>query len=88
MGFWGIGCGQENVPGAYVAIPDQLCFIEWATKCEHGNLYHPYVRIFHLVVHRGRNKTTVTQAIDTSIILPKGLYTFTMTLLCFDTFPG
>ena len=39
---WGIGCGQKDVPGAYAAIPDQLCFINWATKCKHGNLYNAY----------------------------------------------
>jgi len=39
---WGIGCGRENVPGAYAAIPDQLCFIDWATKCKHGNDYNAF----------------------------------------------
>ena len=39
---WGIGCGQEGVPGAYAAIPDQLCFIDWATKCKHGNTYDAF----------------------------------------------
>ena len=36
---WGIGCGQPNVPGVYVAIPDALCWIDWMTKCEHDNKY-------------------------------------------------
>jgi len=42
MVAWGIGCGRENVPGAYVAISDQLCFIDWATKCKHGNIYDSF----------------------------------------------
>jgi len=39
---WGIGCGKENVPGAYAAVTDGLCFIDWATKCKHGNLYKQF----------------------------------------------
>ena len=36
---WGIGCGEENVPGVYVAVADAICFIDWATKCRHGKDY-------------------------------------------------
>jgi len=36
---WGIGCGKPNVPGVYAAVTDVLCWIDWVTKCKHGNKY-------------------------------------------------
>merc|ERR1712241_1080564 len=36
---WGVGCGAIDVPGVYASIPSSLCFIDWATKCVHGNKY-------------------------------------------------
>ena len=39
---WGIGCGNSNVPGAYAAVTDGLCFIDWATKCKHGDKYSEF----------------------------------------------
>ena len=36
---WGIGCGIKNVPGVYASVTDALCFIHWATQCQHGNKY-------------------------------------------------
>jgi len=32
---WGIGCGTE-VPGVYAKVTEALGFLDWATKCEHG----------------------------------------------------
>lgn len=32
---WGIGCGEE-IPGVYAKVSEALGFIDWATKCEHG----------------------------------------------------
>ena len=32
---WGIGCGSE-VPGVYADVSEGQCFIDWATKCVHG----------------------------------------------------
>jgi len=34
---WGIGCGKPNVPGVYAAVADVVCWIDWVTKCKHGN---------------------------------------------------
>merc|ERR1712226_1277994 len=34
---WGIGCGVPNVPGVYAAVADVVCWIDWVTKCKHGN---------------------------------------------------
>ena len=39
---WGVGCGKENVPGVYVSVTDGLCFINWATKCKHGDSYNQF----------------------------------------------
>jgi len=32
---WGIGCGSE-VPGVYADVSEAMCFIDWSTKCVHG----------------------------------------------------
>jgi len=32
---WGIGCGNE-VPGVYADVTEGMCFIDWSTKCVHG----------------------------------------------------
>merc|ERR1712184_209085 len=32
---WGIGCGSE-VPGVYADVSQAMCFIDWSTKCVHG----------------------------------------------------
>ena len=36
---WGIDCGKEGVPGVYASVQKALCFIDYATKCKHGNKY-------------------------------------------------
>ena len=36
---WGIGCGEANVPGVYASMAEATCFIDWATKCRHGDKY-------------------------------------------------
>ena len=37
---WGVGCGEENVPGVYASMAEATCFIDWATKCKHGDKYN------------------------------------------------
>jgi len=32
---WGIGCGSQ-IPGVYGDVQTAMCFIDWATKCQHG----------------------------------------------------
>ena len=34
---WGIGCGKADIPGVYASVRNALCFIDWDTKCKHGN---------------------------------------------------
>ena len=41
---WGIGCGTTT-PGAYSNVSDAACFIDWATKCIHGNKYNDYYNL-------------------------------------------
>ena len=36
---WGINCGIEDVPRVYSSVQKALCFIDFATKCKHGNKY-------------------------------------------------
>ena len=36
---WGIGCGKAGVPGVYSSVEKALCFIDYATKCKHGEKY-------------------------------------------------
>merc|ERR1712106_1024003 len=31
---WGIGCGEENVPGVYTDVSEQACWIDWAMACQ------------------------------------------------------
>jgi len=35
---WGIGCGEENVPGVYTDVAEQACWIDWVLAC-HDNRY-------------------------------------------------
>ena len=39
---WGMGCGEEDVPGAYAGVADAVCWIHWATYCIHGDKYSDY----------------------------------------------
>ena len=39
---WGIGCGDEDVPGVYADVSKAICFIDFATKCQHDNKYQEY----------------------------------------------
>ena len=39
---WGVGCGEEDIPGVYAAVTDGLCFIDWATKCKHGDKFNQF----------------------------------------------
>ena len=32
---WGIGCG-DDIPGVYADVTEAMCFIDWSTKCVHG----------------------------------------------------
>jgi len=33
---WGLGCGSGRYPGVYANVSEALCFIDWSTKCVHG----------------------------------------------------
>merc|ERR1719153_1157156 len=35
---WGIGCGEENVPGVYTSVAEQACWIDWVLAC-HDDKY-------------------------------------------------
>ena len=39
---WGIGCGKADVPGVYASVRNALCFIDWDTKCKHGNEFNAH----------------------------------------------
>ncbi len=39
---WGIGCGQEGVPGVYTDVSRMMCYIDWATRCVRGEAYNAY----------------------------------------------
>lgn len=39
---WGVGCGQEGVPGVYTDVSDMMCYIDWATRCVKGTDYDAY----------------------------------------------
>ena len=31
---WGIGCGQQGVPGVYTDVAIQKCWIDWTMACQ------------------------------------------------------
>ena len=39
---WGVGCGQEGVPGVYTDVADMMCWVDWATRCVRGSDYDAY----------------------------------------------
>ena len=39
---WGVGCGQEGVPGVYTDVADMMCYVDWATRCVKGSDYDAY----------------------------------------------
>jgi len=30
---WGIGCGEDNIPGVYASVPEGLCWIDYVMSC-------------------------------------------------------
>merc|ERR1712186_45048 len=38
----GIGCGKAGIPGAYASVAENLCFIDWATKCKDGRAFQTF----------------------------------------------
>merc|ERR1711962_1267201 len=30
---WGIGCGEDNIPGVYASVPEAVCWIDYAMSC-------------------------------------------------------
>lgn len=39
---WGVGCGQEGIPGVYTDVASMMCYIDWATRCVRGESYSAY----------------------------------------------
>jgi len=39
---WGIGCGEEGVPGAYADVSEAVCWIDYATTCVYGEDFASY----------------------------------------------
>ena len=39
---WGVGCGQEGVPGVYTDVSEMMCYVDWATRCVRGADYDAY----------------------------------------------
>ena len=33
---WGIGCGEDNIPGVYASVPEGVCWIDLAMSCQSG----------------------------------------------------
>merc|ERR1711978_581850 len=33
---WGIGCGEQNIPGVYADVSDAVCWIDYAMTCYYG----------------------------------------------------
>ena len=33
---WGIGCGEDNVPGVYASVSEGVCWIDLAMSCQAG----------------------------------------------------
>merc|ERR1711915_741901 len=33
---WGIGCGEDGVPGVYASVSEAVCWIDYALTCHHG----------------------------------------------------
>ena len=31
---FGVGCGEQDVPGVYIALAEQVCWLDWALGCD------------------------------------------------------
>jgi len=34
---WGIGCGEDNVPGVYAAVAESVCWVDYSMSCRAGS---------------------------------------------------
>ncbi|XP_059084821.1 phenoloxidase-activating factor 2-like isoform X2 [Tigriopus californicus] len=42
---WGIGCGDEDVPGAYAFVRSGICFIRWTAHCLSAGRVEDYIEL-------------------------------------------
>merc|ERR1712013_464214 len=42
MVAWGIGCGEDGIPGVYASVSKALCWIDYAMSCYYGNISGSY----------------------------------------------
>ena len=31
---FGVGCGQQDVPGVYTSVAEQVCWVDWVLGCD------------------------------------------------------
>eukprot|EP00095_Tigriopus_kingsejongensis_P012721 maker-scaffold43_size480169-snap-gene-1.16 protein:Tk12721 transcript:maker-scaffold43_size480169-snap-gene-1.16-mRNA-1 annotation:"hypothetical protein D910_11170" len=62
---WGVGCGDENVPGAYAFLRSGICFIRWVANCRSGGRFRQdYIEVGVCEDYPGQERNRIQSELE------------------------